>query len=114
MPDTRKKTVIDLWFGKPSLNSGTTPGFIRCAYCGKLLRKTEVTRDHAIPLSRGGRGSIWNQVPACVSCNQKKADALPEGKWEVKYPPRGYSKKNVASDLRALKTVELLLPKEKT
>lgn len=40
-----------------------------CAYCGeaKLL-----TRDHKVPLSRGGTDDITNIVPACKSCNSKK------------------------------------------
>lgn len=42
----------------------------RCFYCSerKLL-----TMDHVIPIIRGGRHSIGNIVPACVSCNSSKS-----------------------------------------
>jgi len=42
----------------------------RCAYCG---RKTEqLTVDHVIALSRGGKHSASNVVPACLHCNSTK------------------------------------------
>lgn len=41
----------------------------RCAYCGK---KTMLTRDHIIPLSKGGSHTASNIVPACQSCNSTK------------------------------------------
>jgi 5-methylcytosine-specific restriction endonuclease McrA len=49
----------------------------RCAYCGRLLKRGELTVDHVIPVSRGG-GSTWgNTVTACAPCNQRKADRTP-------------------------------------
>lgn len=44
----------------------------RCAYCGKLGSK--LTRDHVVPLSKGGDHTALNIVPACISCNCKKHD----------------------------------------
>jgi len=41
----------------------------RCAYCGL---SGPVTRDHVIPLARGGSNSIDNIVPACRTCNARK------------------------------------------
>jgi 5-methylcytosine-specific restriction endonuclease McrA len=41
----------------------------RCTYCGEVK---PLTRDHAIPLSRGGTDDISNIVPACRSCNSSK------------------------------------------
>lgn len=48
----------------------------RCAYCDKQLGQ-KVTIDHVIPVSRGGKHSIDNVVPACRSCNSKKRDRPP-------------------------------------
>ncbi len=44
----------------------------RCAYCGKNLTAKTVTKDHVIPISRGGTDVIGNIVPACLSCNAAK------------------------------------------
>jgi 5-methylcytosine-specific restriction endonuclease McrA len=40
-----------------------------CVYCGQ---SGKMTMDHVIPVSRGGRHSIGNLVPACQSCNFSK------------------------------------------
>jgi len=49
-----------------------------CLYCGRRLPAAQLTRDHVMPASRGGR-SIWkNCVTACKSCNQRKDDRTPE------------------------------------
>lgn len=42
-----------------------------CYYCGSTER---IQADHVIPISRGGRHSIGNLVPACASCNLSKKD----------------------------------------
>jgi len=42
----------------------------RCAYCG--VEAMLIEADHRIPLSRGGRNSIENIVPACRRCNRRK------------------------------------------
>lgn len=41
-----------------------------CAYCGAMR---SLTMDHVIPISRGGRHSIGNLVPACGPCNSSKS-----------------------------------------
>jgi len=47
-----------------------------CQYCGRS--EGEMTMDHVLPLSRGGK-TVWtNVVTACVPCNRKKANRTPE------------------------------------
>jgi 5-methylcytosine-specific restriction endonuclease McrA len=49
-----------------------------CMYCGREHREHELTRDHVIPISKGGR-DIWsNVVTACRSCNTRKGCRAPE------------------------------------
>lgn len=40
-----------------------------CSYCG---REDKLTLDHIVPLSRGGKHSKDNVVPACSHCNFSK------------------------------------------
>ncbi len=49
----------------------------KCYYCGQLVTFKELTMDHLIPLSRGGRSSKKNLVPCCKKCNTKKKTMLP-------------------------------------
>jgi 5-methylcytosine-specific restriction endonuclease McrA len=43
-----------------------------CAYCGATDRPLQ--RDCVLPISRGGRYTIENVVPACGSCNTSKSN----------------------------------------
>lgn len=43
-----------------------------CAYCGAV--DTAMQRDCVLPLSRGGRYTLGNIVPACRSCNASKCN----------------------------------------
>lgn len=62
-----------------------------CQYCGKKLRESEITFDHIIPRSRGGRNNWQNLATACPECNAKKADKLPEeAGFILKRDPRRY------------------------
>lgn len=45
----------------------------RCAYCAA---EAPLTRDHIIPLIRGGRHAIGNLIPACLQCNGSKSSHL--------------------------------------
>jgi len=48
-----------------------------CHYCGQQVGYAELTMDHVVPLSRGGRSTKDNLVPCCKACNTKKKSSLP-------------------------------------
>ncbi len=49
-----------------------------CQYCGKKFQAHNLTLDHIIPKSRGGK-NVWdNLVACCQKCNRTKADRTPE------------------------------------
>ncbi|NKC13218.1 MAG: HNH endonuclease [Gammaproteobacteria bacterium] len=49
-----------------------------CMYCGQQFFEYELTRDHIVPLSKGGRDSWNNVATACRPCNHKKGARTPE------------------------------------
>jgi 5-methylcytosine-specific restriction endonuclease McrA len=49
----------------------------RCQYCGQTCTVSELTYDHVIPRSRGGRTCWENIVSACYACNRRKANRTP-------------------------------------
>lgn len=49
-----------------------------CAYCGERHPNSELTRDHVIPTSKGGKDKWMNIVTACKPCNRRKSDHLLE------------------------------------
>jgi 5-methylcytosine-specific restriction endonuclease McrA len=49
-----------------------------CLYCGNLFSRSSLTRDHVLPVSKGGE-DIWeNVVTACVRCNTAKRNRTPQ------------------------------------
>ena len=54
----------------------------RCEFCGRpqssLKPRECLTRDHLVPLSRGGTNAWTNVVTACSTCNARKGNHLPE------------------------------------
>ena len=52
-----------------------------CHYCGAKFAPAELTMDHIVPISRGGKSSKGNTVPACKTCNNQKKYLLPI-EWE--------------------------------
>ena len=54
----------------------------RCQYChrtqAELKHRECLTRDHLVPLSRGGTNDWTNVVTACSNCNTRKGNHLPE------------------------------------
>lgn len=53
----------------------------RCHWCGETFPPEELTMDHVIPITRGGKGSRNNVVPCCKECNSRKKYLLPM-EWE--------------------------------
>ena len=49
-----------------------------CLYCGGQFLEKDLTRDHVVPRSRGGKNAWANVVTACKRCNNHKGDRLPE------------------------------------
>ena len=45
----------------------------QCQYCGDTFDHKELTLDHVIPRSEGGKTTWENSVTACKPCNHKKA-----------------------------------------
>ena len=59
-----------------------------CAYCGGEFSFLRLTRDHILPVSRGGRDLWMNVVTACRHCNEKKGNRTPEkAEMELLYMP---------------------------
>lgn len=48
-----------------------------CQYCGQRFAASDLTYDHVIPRSAGGRTEWANIVTACLGCNAQKANRLP-------------------------------------
>lgn len=50
----------------------------RCQYCGKRFPTRELSLDHVLPRSHGGKSTWTNLVCACISCNVKKGGRTPQ------------------------------------
>lgn len=75
-----------------------------CIYCGakpgslvkgKVISRADLTIDHIVPRSRGGRDTWSNTACACSSCNHRKGNRLPNEAgmrlaWEPKIPRTSY------------------------
>lgn len=49
-----------------------------CLYCGEHFPRSHLTRDHVMPLSKGGRDIWQNVVSACLHCNVRKGNRTPQ------------------------------------
>ncbi len=49
-----------------------------CMYCGGQHDNTLLTRDHVVPVSRGGKDTWCNVVTACRACNTRKGGRTAE------------------------------------
>ena len=48
-----------------------------CQYCGREFQVSELTFDHVVPVSQGGRKDWKNIVTSCVTCNRRKGGRTP-------------------------------------
>ena len=48
-----------------------------CHYCHRKVGAENLTLDHVIPVSRGGRSTRGNCVPCCKECNNNKKALTP-------------------------------------
>jgi 5-methylcytosine-specific restriction endonuclease McrA len=64
----------------------------KCCYCGEPFSSPDLTYDHVIPRSLGGKTEWTNIVTACLKCNAQKADNLPN-----------YSGRKAAGQMRLLR-----------
>lgn len=59
-----------------------------CAYCTSR-GGGDMTVDHVVPRSRGGRSAWENLVACCSACNARKRDRTPqEARMPLRRPPR--------------------------
>ena len=49
-----------------------------CLYCGKAYGDAGLTRDHVVPISRGGKDAWSNVVSSCKRCNAHKGCRMPD------------------------------------
>lgn len=69
------------------LNVFMRDGF-RCMYCGVEHSARELTFDHVVPRSQGGRTEWNNILSSCNTCNSKKGNRTPAqaGMDPIRYP----------------------------
>ena len=73
-----------------------------CQYCGNKFHIKELTVDHIMPKSRGGKNTWLNLTTSCMKCNQKKGARTPEEAnmklLSKPYRPSSFLLKNVGRD----------------
>ena len=74
-----------------------------CQYCSQHFGPGELTLDHVIPRSRGGKNTWENLVACCLRCNNRKGDRLPgEASMTLRRPPRPFNLHTSRSLMRQL------------
>ena len=68
-----------------------------CQYCADRLPTQDLTFDHVVPRSRGGRTTWENVVTACGACNLRKGSRMPR---EIGMIPRVTPRQPTAYDLQ--------------
>ena len=49
-----------------------------CQYCGREFHASELSLEHVLPKSRGGKNEWTNIVSACTGCNKRKGGRTPQ------------------------------------
>lgn len=49
-----------------------------CQYCGARFAHPELSYDHVVPRTRGGRTEWTNVVTCCLGCNRRKGNRTPD------------------------------------
>jgi len=81
-----KRDRIRIKFSR--LNIYARDGFT-CQYCRVQKPTEDLTFDHVVPRSRGGKTCWENIVTCCIACNSAKADRTPaEAGLELRARPR--------------------------
>lgn len=79
VPDQIRLTITsgERWWKVPAVNRREVLRRDRhqCQYCGS---RHQLTLDHVIPRSKGGKHTWDNVVTACQSCNAHKSDRTPQ------------------------------------
>ncbi|MDR3518816.1 MAG: HNH endonuclease [Azospirillaceae bacterium] len=87
------------WSGFPAFtryNIFCRDGWV-CQYCGEPFSAHELTFDHVVPRSRGGRTTWENVVSACSPCNLIKGNKTPiEAGMPVLREPRRPTRRELA------------------
>ena len=90
----------------------------RCQYCGQRFPSAELTYDHVVPRSQGGRTTWENIVMTCIDCNRAKGNRTPaqaemtlrtqptRPAWVPRYNPR-LQTREVPAEWRDYWTAEL-------
>ena len=92
----RSPQVVALTRRNVLLRDGNT-----CVYCGFVGVGRELTIDHVLPRSRGGRSAWENLVAACGPCNRRKGDRTPEeAGMRIGFVPRAECTANALSAAR--------------
>ena len=75
-----------------------------CQYCDKNFAKRDLTIDHVVPISKGGKTNWTNIVTACKACNVRKGARMDITPLRKPYQPDYYElvnkRKQMKFDLR--------------
>ena len=87
-----------------------------CWYCGKSLKKEEITMDHLYPQDLGGPTIPNNLAPACAYCNSQKGNLTEYQYRQIlrasKKDRNNIRRKMLASNERRKSDIGYFLPKK--